>query len=161
MSTLGHNSNTQASNWVAVHREMRFHPITGFLNPDGTPRKGILINEANAWLDLICEANWRDREVNNNGKVMLIERGQIMAARNWLAKRWGWTEDKVRWFVKKLENAGMITLATKPDHTQSNTQRRAHFSNIITLCNYKIYQTIGELDTLLSAQSNTQSTPTP
>src|SRR5688572_4390372 len=141
-SLAGHYSNAQAANWVAINRDIRFHPITGFLSSDGTPRKGILVNEANAWLDLICEANWRDREVNNNGKVMLIERGQIMAARAWLSRRWGWSEDKVRWFLKRLEKEGMITPRTNADHTQSNTQKRAHFANVITVCNYNVYQTI-------------------
>ena len=146
-------------NWLAISREIRFHPIVGFLKPDGTPKDGVTVNESNAWIDLLCEANWRDREVNNAGKVMLIERGQLMAARAWLSRRWGWSEDKVRWYLKKLENAGMITPAKTQNHTQSNTQKKAHFANVITICNYKLYQTLRELEGLLNTQPNTQSTP--
>lgn len=167
---IGDNGGPKANNWVAIDRDMRFHPVVGFLNKDGTARKGVVVNEHSAWFDLICEANWRDREVNNKGLVTLIERGQLVGASAWLAERWGWTRDKVRWFLKKLESEGMITVSSPKshteksstrtqNHTQSNTQRRAHYANVITICNYNVYQTLRELDAYLSAPSNTQSTP--
>jgi hypothetical protein len=165
-AVMGGNGAPQSGNWVAVDRDVRFHPVVGFLDEDGTPRRGVVVCEMVAWLDLVMEANWRDREVNNKGKVMVIERGQLMAARNWLARRWGWSEDKVRWFFKKLATEGMITIpapkTTQPvsaNRAQSKPQRRAHFANVITICNYNTYQAACELDALLSTQSNTQSTP--
>lgn len=165
-AVMGGNGAPQAGNWVAIDRDVRFHPVVGFLDEDGTPRRGVVVCEMVAWLDLVMEANWRDREVNNKGKVMVIERGQLMAARNWLARRWGWSEDKVRWFFKKLATEGMITIpapkTTQPvsvNRAQSKPQRRAHFANVITICNYNTYQAACELDALLSTQTNTQSTP--
>lgn len=166
MGEVGHNNPPRASNWIAVDRDVRFHPIVGFLDDAGKPRKGVVVCEMVAWLDLVMEANWKDRSANNKGKVMVIERGQLMAARNWLAKRWGWTEDKVRWFFRKLQEDGMISFPapkiTQPviaNRTQSNTQKRAHFANVITICNYNVYQAACELDALLSTQSNTHPTP--
>lgn len=167
---IGDNGGPGADNWVAVDRDMRFHPVVGFLNKDGTLRKGVVVNEASAWFDLICEAHWRDREVNNKGLVTLVERGQLLGAGAWLAERWGWTRDKVRWFLKKLESEGMISVSSPKSrteknlsvnqiHTQSNAQRRAHYANVITICNYNVYQTLKELDAYLSTPSNTQSTP--
>jgi hypothetical protein len=167
MAGPGHNGGPKPNNWVAVDRDMRFHPVVGFLNKDGTPRKGVIVSETDAWFDLVCEANWRDREANNKGQVVLIERGQLIGAGAWLAQRWGWTRDKVRWFLKKLEAEHMITVSspsekkseTNQNRTQSNTQKRAHYANIITLCNYNLYQTLRELDAHLSTLSDTQSTP--
>lgn len=167
MSTVGHNGGPKPGNWVAIDRDMRFHPIVGFLNPDGTPKDGRPVSETDAWVDLVCEASWKDREVDNKGKMTLIERGQIMRSRSWLSKRWGWTQDKVRWWLDKLENSGMIRRSnpsanspeTTQNHTQKKPQRSAHYINVITLCNYNIYQTIGELDAHLRATSNPQSTP--
>lgn len=155
----GHNGGPKANNWVAIDRDMRFHPIVGFLNPDGSPRDGRPLSETDAWVDMICEASWKDREVNNMGKVMLIERGQLMHARSWYARRWGWTQDKVRWWFAKLEKAGMVIRPHTQNHTQSKPRKNAHYINVITLCNYNIYQTLGELDAHLRNQSNTQSTP--
>lgn len=161
MAEIGDNGGPTPGNWVAIDRDLRFHEIVGFLNTDGTPRNGP-ISETDAWFDLICEANYKDRKVNNKGKVMLIERGQLMAGRAWLAKRWGWTENKVRWFFKKLEDAEMIARVTPQSRhnasNQTNTQKRAHFANVITLCNYNIYQTLKELDDHLANQPNDQST---
>jgi len=161
MAEIGDNGGPTPGNWVAIDRDLRFHEIVGFLHTDGTPRNGP-ISETDAWFDLICEANYKDRKVNNKGKVMLIERGQLMAGRAWLAKRWGWTENKVRWFFKKLEDAEMIArMLPQSRHTssnQTNTQKRAHYANVITLCNYNIYQTLKELDDHLANQLNDQST---
>jgi predicted DNA-binding ArsR family transcriptional regulator len=156
---VNHNGGPKANNWVAIDRDMRFHPIVGFLNTDGTPRDGRPISETDAWVDLVCEAAWKDREVNNKGKVMIIERGQLMRARNWLSTRWGWSEDKVRWWLSKLEKAGMISRPLSQNHTQKKPQKSAHYINVITLCNYNIYQTLGELDAHLRTHHNTKSTP--
>jgi len=163
---IGDNSEMARGNWIAVDRDLRYHEIVGFLKADGSVRKNVVVCETMAWIDLIMEANWKDRRENNNGKVVLVERGQLIGARAYLAKRWGWTQDKVRYFLKKLEDNEMIAraapkFAQEPHakRTQSRPQRRAHFANIITICNYDIYQTVHELDDLLRDQSNTQSTP--
>jgi hypothetical protein len=162
---IGHNSSQSVGNWIAADRDLRYHEIVGFLKADGSVRKGVIVCQTMAWLDLIMEANWKDRRENNNGKVVLVERGQLIGARAWLAKRWGWTENKVRWFLKKLEDNDMIARSspkiTQQPHTnrnQSNNQPRAHYANVITICNYDIYQTAYEIDDLLRDQSNNQST---
>lgn len=169
MAVVGHNGGPQDSDWIRAYRSLRTHPVVGFLNPDGTVRRGKVVCETMAWLDLCMEANWRDRQVTNRGKVVLIERGQLLGARRWLSARWGWTEDKVRHFLTRLQADGMINLEgvkkekiapeTRGNDTQSNTQKRAHFANTITICNYNIYQTVCELDEALSTQKKPQTTP--
>jgi hypothetical protein len=169
MTVMGDNGGPQDADWIRAYRSLRTHEVVGFLNPDGSRRKGATVCETMAWLDLCMEANWRDRRVNNRGKVVLVERGQLLAARAWLASRWGWTEDKVRWFLRKLQSEDMISLGSAKmpvspqfEHssgTQSNTQKRAHHANALTICNYNIYQTLRELSDYLSTQSDTQSTP--
>ncbi len=179
-------------------RDVRFHPVVGFLNIDGTRRKGVVACEFAAWADLLMEANWRDREFAHDGKNVRIERGQLLGARSWLAARWGWSEDSVRWFLKKLEKAEMIELQSSkpapkqeqasPQHgehtetaraehqastrsnTQSNTRSKGYFANVITICNYNVYQAAKEIEDLLNTrsdaptaqsqhQTNTGSTP--
>ena len=168
MDTAVSNSNEpKYRDWIAVYRAMRSHPVIGFLKPDGqTIRKGVVVCESMAWIDLCMEAKWKDVKQDNNGKLIIVERGQLQGARNWLAARWGWSQDKVRWFLKKLQDNGMITVsapkitqAVLANHTQSRTQKRAHYNNVITICNYDIYQAAVELDAQLQSQSNTQSTP--
>ncbi len=165
-AAIGHNSlpSTRNNDWIAVYRGLRTHPVVGFLNIDGTRKKGATVCQSMAWIDLCMEANWKDRKENNNGKVILVERGQLQGGRNWLAERWGWTENQVRWFLKKLQDDGMIQverpkIATKMNTgaTTNRTASSAHFTNVITINNYNTYQTISELSELLDNQSNHQS----
>ena len=169
-------TNSPTEDWIKAHRSLRFHPIVGFLNEDGTPRKGIKVCETTAWLDLCMEAGWKARKYNNKGRVILVDRGQLIGARKWLASRWGWTEEAVRWFFKKLQRENMIEIgegtpieananqrANTASHTQRDTQpnnqRRSNQSSVITICNYDIYQTVRELQNLINNQQNTAPAP--
>lgn len=153
MSTIGHNS-AQASNWIAVSREMRDHPIVGMGNPvkPEDPSRGSF-SKYEAWQDLLMEAKWKPFEVSNKGKVVTLQRGQLMAARAWLARRWNWSEKTVRGFIAKLESEFMI----RSDKGQSKGQRSGHYANVLTVCNYDIYQTLTELDEMTKGQSQGQS----
>lgn len=175
-ATIGDNSTSIRNNdWIAVYRNLRTHPIIGFLNSDGTRRKNAQVCQSMAWIDLCMEANWKDRHENNNGQLVLVERGQLQGGRKWLADRWGWTENQVRWFLKKLQDEGMIMVnrpkitPKKPEKSHSEhtlttttvttnrTTSSAHFVNVITVCNYNIYQAAYELYDMLNNQSNHQS----
>lgn len=168
-ANIGHNGGPSLSdNWIAVSRDIRFHEIVGFLNSDGTVRDNVVVCETVAWLDLVMEANWKDRRANNKGRVVLIERGQLMGARMWLAKRWGWSEKKVRWFIDKLKREGMITITTPnydeiaaksksgPAQGPAKGPARPNGVNVITICNYNVYQTAKELEGLMRGQQNGQ-----
>ena len=67
-----------------------------------------------AWLWLISEAAWKSRRVTViNGRTLEIvelERGQLSHSRRYMAKTWGWSEKRVRTFLKRLEKVGMIDL---------------------------------------------------
>lgn len=162
MTAIGHTIDP-SKDWVKAYRSLRSHPVVGFLNEDGTPR-GIVVCEAMAWLDLTMEAGWKDRTVNNKGKVILIERGQLLGARDWLAQRWGWTAKKVRYFMEKLARNGMIQ-TSQPRQTTigvpevlgpAKGQAKGNSVNVITVCNYNVYQTISELEELLDGQRRGQ-----
>lgn len=162
MTAIGHTMDA-SKDWVRAYRSLRTHPVVGFLNDDGTSR-GTVVCEAMAWLDLTMEAGWRDRTVNNKGRVILIERGQLLGARDWLAKRWGWTAKKVRYFMEKLARNGMIQTSQPRQVTTgipevlgpAKGQAKGNSVNVITVCNYNVYQTINELDELLSGQQRGQ-----
>ena len=172
-AAIGHNSQSKNTDWIAVYRNLRVHPIVGFLNADGTRRRGAKVCQSMAWVDLCMEANWKDRQENNNGQMVLVERGQLQGGRKWLAERWGWTEEQVRWFLKKLSDEGMVTVdrpkITRKSHsthtgsTTKSTPKSTRFVNIISISNYNIYQAACELDELLNPQidnhPNPQTTP--
>jgi hypothetical protein len=156
MTTIGHNSGNVPGNWVRISRDMRDHPIVGFGMPvkPADPKRGSY-SRAEAWLDLIFEARWAAGQVRNMGKVIMLERGQLMAARSWLAARWNWTEQTVRGFLDRLEREFMVTR----QHNHSKPQERRHFANVLTICNYNIFQTATEILERLKTSETTNQQP--
>lgn len=154
MDMRGHNAQQVAGNWIAVSRDMRDHPVVGMGQPvpPADPARGSY-SRYEAWQDLIMEAQYRPFEIRNKGKVITLQRGQLMAARAWLARRWNWTEKTVRGFISRLESEIMA----KSESVQSKGQRTGHYSNVLTICNYDIYQTALELLRLSEGQSKVQS----
>jgi hypothetical protein len=120
---MSHNGN-----WFAVSRLIFDHPVVGIQERSFT--------DLEAWLWLLAEAAFEPLKVNNKGTIIILDPGQMMHARSYLAKRWDWTEDKVRWFLKRLQNEAMINRFC----TQQNPNPRTNQIQIITICNYGQYQ---------------------
>ena len=97
------------SNYVRISRELEDHPIVGFGQPvpPADPHRGSY-SRAEAWIFLVFHARWQTAEVNNRGKVITLERGELLGARAWLARVWNWTEKQVRGFLDRLEADMMI-----------------------------------------------------
>jgi hypothetical protein len=138
----GHNGGPplRDAGWYATHRDMLNHPIVGIGKPvkPADPTRGSL-SRFEAWHWLIANAAYKAQPINNTGKVMDLQPGQVMGARSYLAREWNWSEMTVRWFLKTLLDEHMITLATD----KLRNQPRTNTANIITLCNYLKYQ-LGE-----------------
>lgn len=139
----GHNQRSGApSGYVRVLRSIEDHLIVGFgksVKP-ADPTKGWVYSRAEAWLFLVFKAEFLSREIDNKGKVITLERGELQGARKYLAAQWNWTEDQVRSFLDKLESEMMIRVRNPQSETHSNRQKNAHFVNIISICKYDTYQ---------------------
>lgn len=146
-----------AGNWIAVSRDMRDHPVVGMGQPvpPADPGRGSF-SRYEAWQDLLMEARYRPFEVMNKGKVVTLERGQLMAARTWLARRWNWSEKTVRGFLARLEAEFMVRSETGHREGQQKGQQKQNATNVITICNYDIYQTVIELMSLQKGQQKDQ-----
>lgn len=127
--------------WIAVARGMRDHWLVGFGSCG-------YHSHTEAWLDLIMECRYQAGTVNNNGRKMKLEPGQLVGATSWLASRWGWTPKEVRGFLDKLEEEGMITRQL-PRETPLSSPHYEHtkpgagkgrFANVLTVSKYSIYQ---------------------
>ena len=103
-------------------------------------------------MDLIMECRYLAGTVNNNGRKMRLEPGQLIGATSWLASRWNWTPKQVRTFLDKLEEEGMITrqnpgINPRSDECQGETlngrqegRSKGRFANVVTVSKYAIYQ---------------------
>lgn len=83
-----------------------------------------------AWIDLLMITNYQDRYVSVRGVMIMVKRGQALASERFLSERWKWSRDKVRSFLKFLEEEGKQILPQKNNVT-----------TLITIVNYNKYQT--------------------
>jgi hypothetical protein len=81
-----------------------------------------------AWVDLFGVANHAPGFFVKRGIQVKLERSQTGRSELTLAKRWKWSRNKVRRFLKWLAKEEMISL--KQDNKTS----------VITICNYEVYQ---------------------
>lgn len=165
MADLGHNGGPPlipgGEGWVAIHRSIREHWLVGFGQPvkPMDPDKGAL-SRAEAWIDLIMECRYEAGTVNNGGRKMTIQPGQLVGAISWLAARWNWTPQTVRTFLDKLEGDGMIERHSPGINTENNTQKGKQ-ATVISVCNYSEYQIVPDAQHQAEQQANhTQATRT-
>ena len=108
------------SGFVKTYRSVLDHPLfVGNLEYLG------------AWNWLIAKAAWKPHTFRHRNSLFNLQRGQLPGARAHLAKEWGWSEKKVRTFLRALEKEGMVTL----------TGQRL---TVITISNYSKFQDIEE-----------------
>jgi len=85
-----------------------------------------------AWIDLFGLAQHTDGFFRVRGIKISVKRGQIGYSQVSLAKRWKWSRNKVRRFLKELEKEGDIVLKTKHQNCDITT--------IITILKYNKWQ---------------------
>jgi hypothetical protein len=138
-------SDARVGNWIAMCRDVRQHPLVGAGKPVKPADKSRPAwSRFEAWFDVLCLGQFEPTTINNKGAVQVLAVGELMAARGYLAKRWNWHEKTVaRWLIA-LRKARMIAVRdtdeTRPESGQQIGQRRSNKCNVITICNYALYQ---------------------
>lgn len=150
-----------SSGWIKVARDIRSHPLVGFgkIVKPCEPERGFCYSRNEAWTDLLMECRYSPGEVMNKGRKMEIKPGQLVGAVSWLAHRWNWTPKTVRWFLDQLQEDGMIKRETelaisqrteidrrsddvldRPNSGNRSGKQNGNQSQVLTICNYDIYQ---------------------
>lgn len=111
--------NYQRKGWVRLHRCLEDNGLW-FSEP---------FTRAQAWIDLFLYANHKDGTVLIRGNVVTIKRGQIGWSELTMCKRWKWSRNKVRRFLKQLEAEQQIV-----------QQKDRYITTIITILNYERFQ---------------------
>ena len=84
--------------------------------------------EREAFMWMIMEASYKDREKRIGNITVDLGRGQLATSVRFMAEAWGWSKSAVDRFLKRLEKRDMIG-------TASGTG-----INVITICKYDEYQ---------------------
>jgi hypothetical protein len=106
--------------WIKLHRELSDHWLW----------KKKPFSPGQAWIDILIEANHEDNKTMIKGQLIECKRGQSLFSVMTWQKRWGWSRQKVRTFLKLLQSDSMI---------EQNTTSK---TTILTICNYDIYQSL-------------------
>jgi DNA-binding transcriptional regulator YhcF (GntR family) len=105
-----------SNGWICLHRCIQKHWIWQDAN------------RFKWWVDLLLRANYEDKKVLIESRLVECKRGVFITSLCNLAKEWGVSRDVVRHFLTLLESDGMITRKVTTKYTQ------------ITICNYDSYQ---------------------
>ena len=125
--------------WIKLHRQICDNEIW-FLEP---------FTKAQAWIDLILNANHEDGVMSIRGNIIPIKRGQIGWSEITMAKRWGWSRNKTRRFLKYLVLKTMIVKnICTPENISAKTGKNdtaekpgyKTLTSLITIVNYDLYQ---------------------
>ena len=108
-----------AYGWISIHRKIQ----DDWLWEEKPFSKG------QAWIDLLLMVNHDDNTIIFDGKPMQISRGCCITSMQKLCDRWGWSNTKVKNFLKILEKDEKILLKIAP--------RKA---TVLTIVNYSKYQ---------------------
>lgn len=93
--------------WISLYRAVK----DGWLWEDKPFARG------QAWIDLLLQANHKERKVLSKGELVTVKRGSFLTSDEKLADRWGWTRKKVRTYLDVLEKEQMVTLNRSPKGT--------------------------------------------
>lgn len=85
-----------------------------------------------AWAWLIEHAAYTARQVRIAGKLVTLQRGQLTYSLRYLARAWGWNQEKVRRFLADLAARDMVVTANATASVTAQT--------VVTICNYERYQ---------------------
>lgn len=80
--------------WISIYRQI----IDNWLWKSNEP-----FDKRSAWIDLLLMVNHKTENIEFNGKIIAIERGQRITSIEKLADRWKWSRHKVSNFLIKLE----------------------------------------------------------
>ena len=107
-----------SNGWIKLHRSM-FDNDLWLAEP---------FTKAQAWIDLIGNANHKAASVWIRGIEVRVDRGQIAWSELTMSKRWTWSRNKVRRYLRMLKDRGMVE------------QQTNKVTSIVTICNYGVYQ---------------------
>lgn len=103
-------------------------------NPDYLPdrKKNEKLDRVRAWIDLLLLANHTKYRDCTRGVFYTVERGQVGTPLSGLSERWNWSINRVKRFLKELENEKQISM--------QKVQGIKHLTTITTIINYEQYQ---------------------
>lgn len=119
--------------WIMLYRDIQQTAIWTTNKP---------FDERSAWIDMIMMANHEDKEIILRSGRKVIKRGQFHTSIYNLAKRWHWSENRVRRFLGTLNECTMA-------HTDRTTD-----GTTVTIVNYNKFQVCASTGGRVNGRAN-------
>ena len=116
--------------WIKINRNIQESFIWDFAHP----QYGL------AWVDMLMLANYKDKQIIFNGKLLTIKRGSFITSIVKLSERWHMNRRTVKSFLDVLKSDGMITYECTKQCTT------------VCIVNYEKYQGFLDFDSASNAQ---------
>lgn len=120
----------EGKGWISLYRSIQDH----WLWQERPFSKG------QAWLDLLLLANHKDNKFLLGNELIKVKKGSFITSQKKLRERWGWGNEKVRSFLKLLEEDGMIK------------QQADKKKTVITIVKYEEFQTGSSIDIQMDSE---------
>jgi len=111
----------EGKGWISLYRKIQ----DSWLWEDKPFARG------QAWIDLLLQANHKDKKKLSKGELVEIKKGSFLTSEQILAARWGWSRKKVRSFLDVLEKDEKVHL------------KRTSKGTSLTIVNWDLYQDKG------------------
>ncbi|MGJ0848293.1 conserved phage C-terminal domain-containing protein [Tissierella praeacuta] len=106
------------SGWISIHRKIK----DNWIWEDKPFSKG------QAWIDILLMVNHEYKKIPLGNELVEVKRGSRVTSIRQLCDRWGWSNTKVRGFLKLLEEEKMLIVKSDSKKTT------------LTVVNYNDYQ---------------------
>lgn len=74
-------------------------------------------SKRDAWIDILLLCNYENKKAVIGMKPIMVEKGSFLTSQDHLAVRWHWSRQRVRSYIKLLEELQMITTTTTNKYT--------------------------------------------
>lgn len=122
--------------YIKLFRKLQGHPFW---------QEKRVFSKAEAWVDLLMEAAWKDHPVPYGMRVVNLRRGEVIHSQRTLADRWGWQLSRVNRFLKQLSDMGQI---------ETRIEQKIH---VLKISNYETYQDEPEKNETETGQKQEQN----
>lgn len=92
-------------------------------------------DKRSAWIDILLSASHKDVKMLVDGKTAIIPRGSFIFSIEKLSVRWSWSRNKVKRFLKLLEDEQMVT---------TERTNRGTLINVVNYSKFQVTESQGE-----------------
>ena len=94
--------------WISLYRKIQDHWLW---------KQKRKFSQFEAWLSLLFKANYKNRQIMIDSKLVNLKAGEFVTSEVKLSKEWGWSRNTVRKFLKTLEMQKMLSRTCTTKYT--------------------------------------------